>query len=205
MPSAARRLLESAVLSSLRTLAWLACVVYSTIPSFWLMIHPHVGYWRSRTNSPYRTLVPAWLAMWIVLALLTSPWRRIALYNTPWTWLPAAVFFAAGFRLYFLSGLHFSQRQLMGIPELQLNHRDQRLVTTGIRAHVRHPVYLAHLCEMLASSIGSGLAVCYVLTVLAIATGAIMIRLEDAELEKRFGSEYTAYRKCVPAVIPRLP
>ena len=31
-----------------------------------------------------------------------------------------------------------------------LIYRDQRLVTSGIRARVRHPVYLAHLCEMLA-------------------------------------------------------
>ncbi len=141
--------------------------------------------------------------MWIVLALLTSPWRGTALYNSAWTWFPAALFFCAGFRLYFLSGLHFSHRQLMGIPELQPNHRDQRLVTTGIRAHVRHPVYLAHLCEMLAWSIGSGLAVSYVLTAFAVATGTIMIRLEDAELEKRFGLEYAAYRQRVPAVIPR--
>jgi len=167
------------------------------------MIHPHVDYWRSRTSSPYRILVPIWIAMWIVLALLTSPWRRAALYNTSWTWFPAALLFAAGFCLYFLSGLHFSQRQLMGIPELQPNQRDQRLVTTGIRAHVRHPVYLAHLCEMLAWSIGSGLADCYVLTALAIATGAIMVRMEDAELEKRFGAEYVAYRKRVPALLPR--
>jgi len=204
MSSAARRLLESPVLSALRTLAWLACVFYSTIPSFWLVIHPRVDYWRSRKRSPYRVLVPIWLAMWIVVALLTSPWSGVALYVTLWPWFPAALLFTAGFRLYFLSGLHFSTHQLMGIPELQSNHRDQHLVTTGIRAHVRHPVYLAHLCEMLAWSLGSGLAVCYTLTGFAILTGAIMIRREDQELEKRFGGEYKAYRSRVPAVVPRL-
>ncbi len=31
-----------------------------------------------------------------------------------------------------------------------------------------------------------------------------MIRLEDAELEKRFGAEYRDYESNVPAILPRL-
>jgi protein-S-isoprenylcysteine O-methyltransferase Ste14 len=31
-----------------------------------------------------------------------------------------------------------------------------------------------------------------------------MIRMEDAELEKRFGDAYRAYRTRVPAIIPGL-
>ncbi len=57
---------------------------------------------------------------------------------------------------------------------------------------------------MLAWSIGTGLAVCYALTAFAVVTGAIMIRLEDKELEQRFGAEYIQYRQRVPAVIPSL-
>jgi protein-S-isoprenylcysteine O-methyltransferase Ste14 len=34
-------------------------------------------------------------------------------------------------------------------------------------------------------------------------TGGIMIRLEDKELEQRFGAEYQEYRRRVPAVVPR--
>ena len=80
---------------------------------------------------------------------------------------------------------------------------DDRLITTGIRSRVRHPVYLGHLCEMLAWSIGTGLVVCWLLTAFAIVTGAIMIRMEDAELEKRFGNAHAVYRQSVPAVLPR--
>jgi protein-S-isoprenylcysteine O-methyltransferase Ste14 len=57
---------------------------------------------------------------------------------------------------------------------------------------------------MLAWSVGTGLVVCWLLTVFAIVTGTVMIRMEDAELEKRFGSEFVAYRTNVPAVLPRL-
>jgi protein-S-isoprenylcysteine O-methyltransferase Ste14 len=55
---------------------------------------------------------------------------------------------------------------------------------------------------MLAWSAGTGLAVCWALTAFAMVTGAVMIRMEDAELEQRFGEEYARYRRAVPAVIP---
>jgi len=93
---------------------------------------------------------------------------------------------------------------LYGVPEIVAGNREQRLVTTGIRARVRHPVYLGHLCEMLAWSVGTGLVVCWLLTGFAMVTGAVMIQMEDAELEKRFGEAYAAYRERVPAVLPRL-
>ncbi|PYQ41948.1 MAG: hypothetical protein DMG99_09925 [Acidobacteria bacterium] len=35
-------------------------------------------------------------------------------------------------------------------------------------------------------------------------TGAVMIRMEEAELEKRFGTEYSRYQRSVPAVLPRM-
>lgn len=188
----------------LRTLGWLACVVYSTIPLFWLMIHPRAHRWRARQASPFRMLVPAWFLMWVGMAALTSPWRSATLYSMPLTWVPAALLFAMGIFLYATAGAPFSWAQLSGLPEVRVGHRDDRLITTGIRSRVRHPVYLGHLCEMLAWSLGTGLAVCWLLTTLSIATGAVMIRMEDAELEKRFGADYIAYRQRVRAVFPRL-
>jgi protein-S-isoprenylcysteine O-methyltransferase Ste14 len=188
----------------LRTLGWLACVVYSTVPLFWLMVHPRAHVWRERERSPFRVLVPAWIVMWIGMGALTGPWRRAALYSAWWTWIPAALLFAVGVFIYSHAGAHFSWEQLGGLPEVLTNHPQDRLVTTGIRARVRHPVYMAHLCEMCAWSIGTGLIVCWLLTGFAILTGAVMIRLEDAELERRFGDEFQKYRSAVPAVLPRL-
>lgn len=188
----------------LRTIGWAACLIYASISSFWLVIHPRVDYWRSNYRSPYRVLVPIWIGMWIVLGAISSPWRHVSLYSTAWTWIPGSALFATGLWIYKSSGKHFSGTQLSGVPEVILGHREQRLVTSGIRARVRHPVYLAHLCEMLAWSIGTGLAVCYWLTAFAVISGAIMIRLEDAELEQRFGEEYRAYRRRVPAMLPKI-
>jgi protein-S-isoprenylcysteine O-methyltransferase Ste14 len=188
----------------LQTLGWLACVVYSTIPWFWLMIHPRAHRWRTHAGSPYRMLVPAWIVMWIGIGAVTGHWRTVALYSTPWNWIPAGILFGTGILLYKLSQTGFSPLQLYGVPEIVAGNHEQRLVTTGIRSRVRHPVYLGHLCEMVAWSIGTGLIVCWLLTAFAIVSGAVMIRMEDAELEKRFGEEYLAYRSRVPAILPRL-
>jgi protein-S-isoprenylcysteine O-methyltransferase Ste14 len=137
------------------------------------------------------------------MGLLTRPWRRILLYAAQWTWVPAATMFCFGIAIYVLSVRGFSKTQLGGVPEVVEGNDEQSLVTTGIRSRVRHPVYLGHLCEMLAWSVGSGLAVTYALTGFAVITGAIMIRMEDVELEDRFGQQFRAYRDRVPAVLPR--
>lgn len=192
------------MIQSLNLLGWTACVMYSTIPCFWFLIHPRTEYWRSRKRSPYLVLLPAWLGMWIVVAVATARWRHVALYSTSWPWIPAILLFATGFWLYSQSRKNFSAKQLGGLPEVISGHNEQRLVTSGIRAHVRHPVYLGHLCEMSAWSIGTGLAVCYGLTAFAVITGWIMIRLEEKELEQRFGEAYAAYRERVPAVLPKM-
>jgi protein-S-isoprenylcysteine O-methyltransferase Ste14 len=183
---------------------WLACVVYSTIPCFWFLVHPKAEYWRLRRWSPYLALLPAWMTMWVAMGLTTERWRQVQVYSNGWPWVPALFLFGIGLWLYSRSSQDFSARQLGGFPEVVSGHHEQRLVMTGIRARVRHPVYLAHLCEMLAWSIGTGLLVCYGLTFFAMVTGAVMIRMEDRELEARFGEEYRRYKARVPAVVPRL-
>lgn len=177
--------------------------MYSTIPAFWLLIHPRAELWRARISSPYKILLPVWIGMWIVVAAITAPWQDAYLYRNKWAWIPAAALFCSGLILYKLSGHNFSFAQLGGLPEILPTKQPQRLVTTGIRAHIRHPVYLAHLCEMLAWSLGTGLTVCWALTGFAVVTGALMIRMEDAELEKRFGDEYLGYRRAAGALLPK--
>jgi len=187
---------------ALNLLGWMACIVYSTIPTFWLLIHPRAAYWRSRKHSPYLILLPVWIALWIALGLLTSRWRHASLYTTPWTWPPAILLFATGLWIYLQSAKHFTPAQLGGLPEILPNQPHQHLVSSGIRSRIRHPVYLAHLLEMLAWSLGTGLAICYALTVFAMLTGTLMIHLEDRELEQRFGEPYRDYRRKVSSILP---
>ena len=191
------------MLAFVRTAGWLFAIVLSTVPSFWLLVHPRAEYWRSRRGARFRILGPLWIAMWATMGAISWPWRHVLLYDNALSWLAAAAFFAAGFYLYHRAGAAFSFAQLIGRPEVQGGGFEQRLVTTGIRAHVRHPVYLGHLCELIGWSLGTGLTLIYGLTAFAIITGAVMIRMEDDELERRFGKAFRLYRQHVPAVFPR--
>jgi protein-S-isoprenylcysteine O-methyltransferase Ste14 len=192
------------VLRLIQAFGWLACVVYSTIPAFWLVIHTRIEYWRSPWQAAVFDHRAGWMALWVAMALFTMRWRDVALYRAWWMWMLAVGLFVVGIWLYRGSGVNFSREQLYGLSELKSGSAEQRMVTSGIRARVRHPVYLAHLCEILAWSVGTGLAVCYGLTAFAVVTGAVMIRKEDEELERRFGEEYRAYRERVPGLIPRV-
>jgi protein-S-isoprenylcysteine O-methyltransferase Ste14 len=142
--------------------------------------------------------------MGMVLGLGTARWRHATLYSSLWMWIPALALFLAGFSIYFQAGKNFSGKQLGGLPEVMPGMNEQHLITTGIRARVRHPVYLGHLSEMLAWSTGTGLTVLFALTAFAVLTGIVMIRFEDKELRTRFGDEYAVYRGRVPAVLPRI-
>jgi len=190
------------MLSVLRTAGWLVALVLSTIPCYWFVVHPRAEYWRAKDGPRFRILGALWMAMWVVAGLVTWPWRHVLFCDTPWSWLPAAPFFAAGLYLYHRARATFSLAQLAGRPEVEGDKHEQRLVTTGIHAHVRHPVYLGHLCELIGWSLGTGMVVIGGLTAFAILTGAIMVRMEDDELERRFGEPYRLYRRRVPAVIP---
>ena len=199
------------MLAFLRTFGWLASIVYATIPCFWLAIHPFAGFWRARRSSAYGILLPAWVALWIALGFATSHYRHVALYGTPWTWLPAAALLVLGVHLYRLSGDGFSLKLLSGLPELSppdiasdaLGNSAQKLVVSGVHQRVRHPIYAAHLCELTAWALGTGLAVIYALLAVALLTGWLMIWLEERELLSRFGDEYRSYQSRVPMLIPR--
>jgi protein-S-isoprenylcysteine O-methyltransferase Ste14 len=137
------------------------------------------------------------------VALASAPWHLLRFYSTPFAWLAALPLFGVGIHLYRGAHIGFTSAQLAGRPELEASQSgEQRLVTTGIRSHVRHPIYLAHFCELLAWAIGTGLVVICVLLVFAVFTGAVMIRMEERELEHRFGDEYREYKQRVPAIVP---
>ena len=189
--------------AALDILALLACSVYGTIPLFWLVVHPFADRWRERGRRAYSFILPAWGGFTAVAFLIMWPFRFGHFYVNWFAWVPAAVFFLSGFSIYSAAFQSFHHTQVSGLAELEPDRHRQQLVTTGIRSRVRHPIYLGHLCEILAWCVGTGLIALYVLAVFAVITGAVMIRMEDRELEGRFGEAYREYRARVPAVIPR--
>ena len=190
------------MIALVRILGWLLGLVYATIPSFWLLVHPWTGFW-SRRRSPYRLLLPLWFLLIAVAAIVTWRWRNSTLYHTGLSWIPALTLFVIGIAIYRGTRPHFKREQMIGRAELQPQSHRQQLVTSGIHGRVRHPVYLAHFCMLLGWAVGTGLGVLYALSVFALLTGIAMVLVEERELERRFGEDFRSYKQRVPAVIPR--
>jgi protein-S-isoprenylcysteine O-methyltransferase Ste14 len=181
------------------------CSVYCTVPLFWLVFHPFVERWRNYGRRAFWFIVPAWGFFILAAFALCWPIRHLHLYDSKLPWAMGVLFILAGVSIYCSAFQGFDRTKMSGLAELEPYQHDQRLVVTGIRTQVRHPIYLGHLCEVMGWTLGTGsIALCALLAFAAI-TGAIMIRKEDAELEQRFGDVYRQYRNQVPALLPKFP
>ncbi len=79
-----------------------------------------------------------------------------------------------------------------------------RLVVGGPYAYVRHPIYSAMLGMLLATGLTFGVWWSLLISVPVFAAGtAIRVRAEERLLREAFGEDFEAYRRYVPAVIPR--
>lgn len=180
---------------------WMVSVLYSSIPLFWFAIHPFAGFWRRMNRSPYLLLLPIWAAIISALAWATWPWHSLRLYSSSWTWAPAALLMFSALRTYTAIRGGFGTHKLSGEAELRPHEHAQELVTTGLHGQMRHPIYVAHLLSLAGWTIGSGLAVSYVLLALsALFTFPLMIWIEERELDKRFGQHFRDYKARVPLV-----
>jgi protein-S-isoprenylcysteine O-methyltransferase Ste14 len=193
------------VLSVLRHIAWIVAMIYAAVPVFWFLVHPLVGFWRRQKRSPYWVLLPAQGATIALGLLLTWPWHREMVYDTPYAWISAVPFFGAAISIFRRLKPHFTNQQMVGRNELAPERFEQRLVTTGLHARVRHPIYGAHFLMLLGWTVGSGLLVCYAMVGFSLVAGTIMITLEERELERRFGDQWREYKRRVPAFLPRRP
>ena len=179
------------------------CSVYCTIPLFWLVVHPFARRWRQHGQRAYRAIMPLWAVF--IIAALALGWRfpHVHLYHSRAAWVPGVLFMLMGLSIYRQAFQGFDRAKFSGLAELDPLRYDQQLVTNGIRAQARHPIYLGHFCEVFGWCLGTGSLALIALLVFAVISGAIMIRVEEDELEQRFGEAYRWYRRSVPPFLPR--
>jgi protein-S-isoprenylcysteine O-methyltransferase Ste14 len=180
---------------------WMVSVLYSSIPLFWFAIHPLADFWRKMRRSPYWLLLPIWSAIISALTWATWPWHSERFYSSGWMWAPAALLMFLGLRTYTGIRSGFGAHKLSGEAELRPQEHAQELVTTGLHARMRHPIYVAHLLNLAGWSLGSGLVVSFVLLAIsALGTFPLMVWIEEHELEERFGQRFREYKARVPLI-----
>jgi protein-S-isoprenylcysteine O-methyltransferase Ste14 len=80
----------------------------------------------------------------------------------------------------------------------------ERLVVGGLYRHVRNPMYLAVAATITGQALllGRPVLLAYAALFMA-AVGAFVHVYEEPTLTRRYGEEYAAYRRAVPAWLPR--
>jgi protein-S-isoprenylcysteine O-methyltransferase Ste14 len=80
-----------------------------------------------------------------------------------------------------------------------------RLVVTGFYRYVRNPIYVGFLIILIGQALLFGSRGLVEYTAVAWCVGAAAVRFyEEPVLTRKFGAEYRAYLRAVPAWIPRL-
>ena len=81
----------------------------------------------------------------------------------------------------------------------------QRLVVGGVYRYVRNPMYVAVLAMILGQALLLGQTVLLAYAALLWLVFASFVRFyEEPTSTARFGADYEAYRRAVPAWLPRL-
>lgn len=93
-------------------------------------------------------------------------------------------------------------RRALG-AELFTSASEGELVTSGVYAHTRNPLYLAAILLLLGLFFLSRLTPLGLLTVMFACHFVAVAKWEEWELRQRFGDAYNAYSKKVPLFIPR--
>ncbi len=198
----------------LQVLGWLICGLYSTIPAFWMLVHPFVHRWRA-ARVRFKWMGAWWVLLWIIAWAIGWRWHdRVLLFGPdvayhhrvlfPAIALLAPLFWAGSIYLYSKGGTGLSLRRVIGAHEVEPQSTPDQLVTTGIYAHTRNPIYLGHTCTLLGWCCATSTVSCWAYLIFYLVTLFVMLPMEERELSQRFGKEYEDYCRRVPRLIPKL-
>jgi protein-S-isoprenylcysteine O-methyltransferase Ste14 len=81
----------------------------------------------------------------------------------------------------------------LGLPEIDPHGHPQKLITDGPYAHTRHPRYLQVLLALAGWALLANYPAGYFAALLWIPLMLVIVRMEEAELQRRFPGEYHDY------------
>ena len=184
-------------------------VYHFLIPTMWLS---WTAYWwiESRRAKPterreplasrLRHVLPLLLAVWLLWAeRVPGSFLNERLFPwAPWEFWVAALVTAAGLLFAVWARVHIG-RNWSGIVTIKQDHE---LIVGGPYALVRHPIYTGLLVAFIGSAMARGEWRGVLAIALACAALWRKLRMEERWMSERFGEQYEAYRRRVPALVP---
>jgi protein-S-isoprenylcysteine O-methyltransferase Ste14 len=174
-----------------------ALLLVTLVPAvllYWLLLHTLLPVWRRLGVSASQYLL--W-ALIVALAFMLSAWREAFLateYGLQPMLAVIGIVFLAGaivFRLQIARFLPVAAQ--LGLPEIDPQGHPQKLVSEGPYAHSRHPRYLQVLLALAGWALLANYPAGYLAALLWIPLMLVIVRLEEAELHRRFGGSYHDY------------
>lgn len=181
-----------------------ALMLWPAIPLFWVPVHCAPAFFRRLGLFTYVLPAVTWLPLAYVLFTMRDSLLGSRIALTPLVNGFGALLLLIGIGLQVWTAV-LLRLQIMGMPEVS-NAAAGKMITAGPFAVVRHPTYLSHTLMLLGSFLWTEVTALFFATVIdALVVNAVIIPLEERELQKRFGKEYEAYRRQVPNRILPLP
>src|ERR1035441_725730 len=155
--------LKSGFLHLIDFIALFYLILLLWIPFYWFVFHPAIRFWRRVGNRAFWVALPVWLifAGGIIATrheLLGRRWERNAL-----TWAAGGVLFLLASWLDVQTRHTFGWRRLVGMAELNPEHRLRGVVRTGVYGRVRHPRYLLYMLMVLSMAFLTGAKLIFLL------------------------------------------
>jgi protein-S-isoprenylcysteine O-methyltransferase Ste14 len=185
--------LRSGFLELIDDLALFYLVMLLWIPFFWFVFHPAIAFWRRVGHRAFGVALPVWLifAVGMIAARHELFVRRLERNALTWA-MGGALFIVA------------SWRRLVGLTELNPQHRLCGVVRAGVYGRLRHPRYLLYMLMILSMAFLTGAPAIFLLAFLNILLYQILAPLEERKLLDQYGPQYDDYRRSVPRFLPHL-
>ena len=168
--------------------------------------------WNIMAVSKERKQPPLWLLIIIVFVLFSSisigltflfkfPWS--VPIPLPWGIIIGVILLGLGFYVLIQALKALSVRRAFGKEIYQIKTKSN-LITHGIYAHVRNPLYLGVTIQLFGWFFILLFTFLLIMLFFFMLLFFLVARWEEKELSERFGEEYLTYKKAVPRFFPRL-
>lgn len=160
---------------------------------------------KERKQPPLWLLVIVFFTMFSLISggitcLFGLPWHFPVLPLWRITCIP---FLGVGFYVLINALKSLKIKRAFG-KEIYKSRTQSQLITTGIYAHTRNPLYLGSLLLFFGWFLVFLLTPLLIMTFLFAILFYFVARWEEKELFRRFGDEYLQYREKVPFFIPKM-
>jgi protein-S-isoprenylcysteine O-methyltransferase Ste14 len=175
------------------TMAW------PVIPLFWIPVHFATNLFRRLGLLTYAMPLITWIPLAYLVYMNRASLLQLKVDVSLLFNIIGIPLFICGTLLHLWTARLLSIWGIIGVPELSIRIKET-LATEGPFSIVRHPTYLAHTMIFFGVFLITGSLVVGIITLLDfLIVNAVIIPLEEREIEKRFGEDYTLYRKKVPS------